>query len=262
MFVMYFPQMIAAGMVYRAVPPLYSVKQGSKNRYFTDQIDIVRYIQKLFLTKYKFEPLKGSIDNRAITSFLIKNADYIYYLEDVAHTYAVDQELLELILFNYLENKNSFNYDKLKKKITSTYRFMDIYKRNGTIIVSGTIKESNTIVLNDKLINDCSTILNIMNSNDAFYYKIDGKVESLYNIMLLYNKTSPSNIQRYKGLGEMNKDDLAESTLYPGSDRTLIKYTLEDAKEVLETVREYESDSKKILRLIDKKDIKREDLLE
>jgi DNA gyrase/topoisomerase IV subunit B len=78
--------------------------------------------------------------------------------------------------------------------------------------------------------------------------------------MTLYEKTQPSSIQRYKGLGEMDDVDLAQSTLYPGSDRTLTRYTMEDAKETLEAIREYESDSKKILTLV--KNVNRNDLLE
>ena len=49
MFVMYFPFMIEAGMIYKAIPPLYSIKEGKKSKYFTEQIDIVKYVQKRFL---------------------------------------------------------------------------------------------------------------------------------------------------------------------------------------------------------------------
>jgi DNA gyrase subunit B len=35
MFVMYYPFLIEAGMVYKAVPPLYSIKDGKKTKYFT-----------------------------------------------------------------------------------------------------------------------------------------------------------------------------------------------------------------------------------
>jgi hypothetical protein len=43
-------------------------------------------------------------------------------------------------------------------------------------------------------------------------------------------------------------------------DRTLIRYTMESAKEEIEAIREYESDSKKILTLIH--NVSREDLLD
>jgi DNA gyrase/topoisomerase IV subunit B len=78
--------------------------------------------------------------------------------------------------------------------------------------------------------------------------------------MNAYNQNMPNSIQRYKGLGEMPDKELAESTLYPGLNRTLIRYTMEDAKETLEAIREYESDSKKILTLV--KNVNRNDLLE
>ena len=48
LFIMYFPQMIKAGMVYKAIPPLYSIKEGKKNRYFIENTDMVKYVQKTF----------------------------------------------------------------------------------------------------------------------------------------------------------------------------------------------------------------------
>jgi DNA gyrase/topoisomerase IV subunit B len=99
-----------------------------------------------------------------------------------------------------------------------------------------------------------------MRDNDKLYYKVNNETMSIYNIMKLYNASSPSNIQRYKGLGEMNKGDLAESALYPGSNRTLIRYTMENAKEEIDSIRQYESNPKMILGLVDK--VSRDDLLD
>lgn len=259
---MYYPQIIEAGMLYKAVPPLYAIKLGEKKyKYFTDQLDIVRYIQKLFIQKYQITTLKKEVlQNKDITVFFMKNADYIYFLEKLANTYAVNPYLLELVLYHYITNKNKIIFEKLQKEVRAVYRFMDVYKEKSSIIVKGTIEKSNILILSDKFFNDCVHILNIMSKNDMLYYLINGTKSSIYQIMNIYNNISPSNIKRYKGLGEMSKDQLKESTLYPGSDRTLIRYTMDDAKECLEAIREYESDTKKILRLVG--DVTRDDLMD
>ena len=260
LFLMYFPQMIQAGMVYKAIPPLYSIKQANKNKYFTEQVDIIRYIQRKFLEKYSIQDGKNILSSKDVTVFLMKNRDYIYYLERVANTYALDPYLLEMVLNNYISNKNKINAVKLDKDIKSRYRFMGVTKNKNNIIVEGTIDKVNTLIVNDKFIGDCFNILNIIRDNAKLYYNINGEKKSIYEIMKLYESSSPSNIQRYKGLGEMNKNDLAESTLYPGSDRTLVRYTLEDVKEEIEAVREYESNPKKILGLVG--NVTRDDLVD
>ena len=247
-------------MVYKAIPPLYSIKEGKKTRYFTEQIDIVRYNQKKFLEKFTISLGKNNLSSKDVTVFLMTNTDYVYYLERVSNTYAVDPNLLEIILNNYVSNKDKISFDKLKKEVTSTYRFMNVEKSKNTIIVKGTIDKVNTLIISDKFINDCRFILNIIKNNNHLYYNINGEKKSLYNIMKLYNSVAPSNVQRYKGLGEMDSDELAESTLYPGSDRTLVRYTLEDIKEEIEAVREYESNPKKILGLVG--NVTRDDLID
>ena len=261
MFVMYFPQMIEAGMVYKAIPPLYSIKQGNKTKYFTEQIDIVRYIQKIFLQKYKMCTLKKvQLQNKEVTIFFMKNADYPYHLERAANTYAVEPYLLELVLNHYVTNGNKISVTKLQKEIKSVYRFMDASKVKDSVIVQGVIGKSNIIIINDKFISDCADILELIRSNTSLHYLVNGEKRSIYQIMKLYNAAYPSSVQRYKGLGEMDKDEMAESTLYPGSDRTLIRYTLEDAKEEIEAIREYESNTEKILSLVS--NVSRDDLLD
>lgn len=261
MFIMYFPQLIEAGMLYKAIPPLYAIKQGNKKKYFTEQIDIVRYLQKIFLTNNNMMTLKKTeLSNKEITIFFMKNADYIYHLERVANTYAVKPYLLEMVLNHYLNNGERIIQEKLQKEIKSVYRFMDVRKQNNSFIVDGVIEMSQLIIFNDKFLMDCENILKIMKDNDQLYYLINGQRKSIYEIMKIYDSCMPSNVQRFKGLGEMDEDELAESTLYPGSDRTLIRYTMQDAKEELEAIREYETDTKKILSLVSK--VSRDDLLD
>ena len=248
MFVMYFPFLIEAGMVYKAIPPLYSIKEGKKRRYFTENIDYIKYNQKIFLDNNVLTDLsKNPINSKDITKFFLVNADYIYNLEKVANTYCVDPYLLEIVLLHYISNKNNIKIDKLRKEIKSVYRFMDVFNKNGIIVVQGTIDASNTIIMHEKFLNDCREVFKIINDNDSLYYMLNGKKASLYTIMKAYKATTPSNRQRYKGLGEMNDGELGESTLRPDGDRTLVRYTLEDAKEAINVIREYETDTKKIL---------------
>lgn len=245
---MYYPFLIEAGMVYKAIPPLYSIQEGKKTRYFTDNVDYVKYIQKQFLSQNQLcDTKKNILSTQQTTKFFVKNADYVYYLEKIANTYAVDPNLLEIILYHYIEHKKSFDLNKLKKEVTSTYRFMDVYTDNGTIVVKGTIDKSNLIIVRDSFIRDCFQILDIIEANETLHYSLNGKKTSIYNIMKAYESYTPASRQRYKGLGEMGTGQLAESTLLPEG-RTLIRYTMESAKDAINFVREYESDSKKILK--------------
>lgn len=251
-------------MVYKAVPPLYSIKEGKKNRYFTEQVDITRYIQRMFLQNNKFDDIKKNpISTKDTTIFFMRNMDYVYYLEDAASNYNVDPYLLEMVLNHYLLNGNSFKIDKLRKEIKSVYRFMDLIDINidgkKFNVVQGTIDASNFIPLDIRFIADCENILRIIRENDSLYYNLNGKKSTIYTIMKVYNSII-GKVQRYKGLGEMPADDLAESTLYPGSDRTLIRYTMDDAKETINLIREYESNTKKILGEVGV--VTREDLLD
>jgi DNA gyrase subunit B len=249
MFVLYFPFLISNGKVYKAIPPLYSIKEGKKTKYFTENIDLIKYIQKRFLTHNDIKNIKKkAITNRELTKFFLTNADYIYFLEKTANTFAVDPYLLEMVLYHYVVNKHKIKYDKLKKEVTSAYRFMNVHKQNGTIIVKGTIDKSNLIIISDKFIRSCTDILNLIEANKDLYYILNKNKATVYTIMKAYEDAMPNAkiFQRYKGLGEMGDGQLGESTMHPDS-RTLIQYTMEDAKEAIQFIRDYESDGKKIL---------------
>ena len=229
-FILYMPQLIQAGKVYKALPPLYSVSSSKKIQYFTDQFDFVRYVQKNFVQNniLKDPKTKQNIPGKDITLIFMYNEDYVYELERLALTYGVEPSLLELALYSYYE-KTSLN--ALKKSLKNKFRFMDVTEKKGIYTFDGTIQETNFLFMNERLIND-------------------GKPSTIYDVMKAFDKSTPSNIQRYKGLGEMNADRIAVSTLRPDSDRTLIRYTLEDAKEELSAIREFESDRSKLLEFV------------
>lgn len=277
-FILYMPQLIQAGKVYKAVPPLYSIPKKGGEEYFTRNIDFVKYIQKLYLINNKVEALKGKsqLTGKDATLFFMNNEDYIYWLERLANTYSVEPKLMEMAMFHYIKGDK---ISDIQKDLKSMYRFMDVKKVNNTTLFSGTIKDSNFLFMNDQMTKskDFQEMVKIMNKNKDWYYKINGEVGSIYDVMKGFEKTQPNHLQRYKGLGEMDPDQLAESTLLPDmtiplkvddgkrtrnvtGNRTLIRYTLEDAKEEIELIRKYESDYSQLFSMVGT--VSRQDLID
>jgi len=240
------PQLIEAGKFYKAVPPLFSMKVGKGLRYFTTRIDYVQFMQKDFSKKYTITTVNNKdLTNKQIVELLYTNIDYIYELKKIGDRYKIDHSLLELYLFNRNES-----VEKIGKLINKKFRFMKIKSINKIPTAEGTINERyNTLFMNKRLIDDSSKIIEIMNNNLYLYYKLNGEVASIYDIMKVYETNEPSSITRYKGLGEMDPDELAISTILPGEmgQRVLIQYTMENAIEEINQIRYLESNKNKLL---------------
>ena len=117
------PQVVRAGLVYKALPPLYGVVNGKKVTYFTDQLDFVRFVQKIFISNNKLADVKtkSNIPGKDITVLFMNNEDYVYEMERLADTYGVDPRLLELALFEYLSGTSLVN---IKKELKKKFRFI------------------------------------------------------------------------------------------------------------------------------------------
>ena len=181
-------------------------------------------------------------NNEAIGLF-VTNVDYTYELEIVSNTYAINPYLLETVLTHYRYMQDGLNtFKEFKKSIEGIYRFIKVREENGIIIVEGLVESKyQTIFINDKFIEGCTKIFDIMKNNDKVMYKLNGDIVTIYTLMKAFEASAPSSVTRYKGLGEQNPEQLAESTLHPDSDRTLIRYTIEDVKQEIESIRYLES---------------------
>ena len=62
-----------------------------------------------------------------------------------------------------------------------------------------------------------------------------------------FEKYIPSGLSRFKGLGEMNADELGRSTLRPDGDRQLIRYTVEDIESQIQEMRYINSNKDTLL---------------
>ena len=245
-FLLYLPEMITSGKVYKAVPPLYGLPMKTgKTKYFTDRMEYIKYIQKLFAKENQVCYADGKVIPTAeLTKILYINADYTYELTRISNRYAVDPELLETLLLLHLSKAD---YKKLKTAIEKKYRFIKVEKINGVINIQGSLNSKiQTLFFNSRLLDDCVRIVNILNQNKHIAFKINGVACNLYELMYKFDETSPKNIRRFKGLGEMDAPSLYESTL-DKENRILIQYTLDDIKSTVNEIRYYEDNKDKLL---------------
>ena len=150
----------------------------------------------------------------------------------------------------------NFKIEPLKKRIESKYRFMNVSVVNGHIVFEGlAFDKQQRIIIGEQFIRNCYDVIKLIAKNDRAYFRVDGKVTSLYELMSMANANMP-NLKRYKGLGEQNPSELKESTV-DINNRTLIQYTMDSAKEEIEMIRIIDDDRGSLLRgiTITKQDI-------
>lgn len=237
-FILYMRPLIEHGRLYRAVPPLYSIPNGKKNTiYFTDKKEFTVWRQGVFSKKYQVCDENGrKFTSNELSNILMTNIDYAMELTTLSSTYSVHPHLLELVLSNIDKSVK-----QLSQIVKSVYRFVSVEKSNGIIVCKGEIDYQHyTMFITEEFIHSAQKVLNYIR-NAKPYYLVNSMKMSLYGLMSLFDQELPSKLNRYKGLGEQDDDELGVSALRPDGDRTLIRYTIEDAKREIEAIRYYES---------------------
>lgn len=242
-FLMYMTPIVLEGRLYAAQPPLYMAKIGKNDVYFSDDLELSKYVLKEFAKKNSIADMNNrKLSIQEISALIVRNLEYVQLMNNLASSFAINVYLLEAVLNNYDKG-----YGSLKAVIEKQWRFMKVTKTNGLILVSGTIDKSQTIPIDDRLIGACGHLLVLMRKSNIMY-KVNGQAMGLYDTIKTFDSLKPANINRFKGLGEMNSQQLMESTIHPKYDRTIIRYTVEDIKKEMAEIRKVESDFSVLLR--------------
>ena len=257
-FLVYMIPLILDGRLYSACPPLYYAEVGSgKSRkviYFNNDAELSDYINKIFSKNNVIETLDGKkLTPTQISQLILRNMNYIDMVNHICSSLAIEPHLLEVILHTYkLGNK------KLKSAIEKRWRFLKVETINKVTIISGAMNGKTWMVpVNDRLLSMAVPLEQLMAKSDPGY-KVNGVSMSLYDSITTFQKLKPANIKRFKGLGEVNKEQLRESTVHPDYNRTLIRYTVDDIKKEINEIRKIESDFSILLN--DVRGVRKEDL--
>lgn len=259
-----FPGLVEAGKVFKAVPPLYGIPMGkNRTQYFAERVDFIRYMQKEYYKKNNVTYMNGKpVDSTTFSNILLNYSDYQYDFFIISERYKLNPVLLEIVMSSYVKKEK---FETLRKRITSEFRFMEnsniVKVPGGTIRIKGLINgRVETLFYNDRFIKDCEPIIEPIKravANNQLEFLVNGKKTGLYDLVTSAMESIGS-ISRFKGLGEMNANQLAESTMSPDT-RTLIQYSVNDINESIKIIRQYDSNKKMILQKIG--DIDRSELI-
>jgi DNA gyrase subunit B len=233
-FFRYLPKVVENGYLYLAQPPLYRYKKGKKEIYFKDD-----RVMNAFLIENGIEALEvDNIGANDLVSYFKMVDHYRSTLDALERRYA----LVELIRF-FIENP-----DLIGLPLTQLYVHVENFLNSkGNNILSKNISDENMhlfvqtkegleeLHVNDELFASphFAEANYIFQKIQDWNLPLEGDLLELLTTVTDFAKKG-SYIQRYKGLGEMNPEQLWETTMTP-ENRILLRITVDDAEAASES---------------------------
>ncbi|MDX6613323.1 MAG: gyrase subunit [Blastocatellia bacterium] len=253
--------LVENGYVYIAQPPLFKVKRGKKEEYIKDDTAMIKYLMRQATSDMKVQSAgnKTVTEGKDLANYLEKMVDFKRYCEKTARRLGGDQKLLDALL-KALGGKRGLMLEK-GATLRGIFQDGELMGRVETVLTKEGINAELTpdeehslweiqVVTNSgiRVCVDWDFASHVEFQKAAeLYIELEAQLaapfiagengtseeiptrEALLERVLAAAKKDLS-IQRYKGLGEMNPEQLWETTMNPEK-RTLLQVRVDDAVE-------------------------------
>ncbi len=242
------PEIIERGHLYIAQPPLFRVAKGKKEEFYVEN---ELELQRLLIEKAGDNIIvtdknnTQKLEKKALKEYL--NTAFIYYslMEELVKQGYPEKLIEALIAFNLKDKKDLREENKvLALKAFLEEREIEVreYKREEEtdfyiieVNIGGHLTQINRSLINSFPYQKCFVLKKQcqLPLNPPYVVKVNGReliIEHEKELWtgILEEVKKGYTIQRYKGLGEMNPEQLWETTMNPEK-RVLLKVTIEDA---------------------------------
>ena len=231
-FFRYLRGIIESGYLYIAQPPLYRFKKGKKEIYLKDEKALSEYLIENGIENFEFQ----GIGTKDLIEFFKIVAHYRSTLNELEKRF----QLIEIVR-HFIENpdligmKNQELYEQIKQKIQSlNFNILNemldeqrihLYVQTDSGLVDIKIDDE---LFTHPLFEEAHFVYGKLKERNLEFLQGNDPVEMLEKIEESSKKGA--DIQRYKGLGEMNPEQLWETTMTP-ENRRLIRVEIKDIEE-------------------------------
>ena len=255
------PALVESGHVYIAQPPLFKVKRGKKEEYIKDESSMIRYLMRQATGDMSVQAAGAGqpMEGRELARSLEKMVDFKRYCERATRRVGGDPHLLNILLESLSGRKGVLRKEGLT--LRKVFQDADLmakiegalhkagYKTELTSDEEHSLWEIETVTATGvNLVIDWNFASFVEFQKAVELYKTleddlaapfvsgaNGSREEVPTREALLEKVLTAakkdlTIQRYKGLGEMNPEQLWETTMNPEK-RTLLEVRIDDMVE-------------------------------
>ncbi len=251
-FYRHMPEVIERGYLYIAQPPLFKVVEGKTEKYIKDETSFNRFLMDRAISKSELivEKSGRKLTDKKLSHLFERMSLYHDFMQRIQHK-GYPESIIHFLLKQGVRNKKTFEE---KGEIADLQKQL---RKNGFLVFDLTwdeehnlygfeVQESNGKEMRTKVHWDLISSVEYKNLYQLYQeiqetapppyllvekgkqVRVDRQEDLLQSLTLLGREGLT--IQRYKGLGEMNPEQLWETTMNPAT-RTLLKVKVEDAIE-------------------------------